>query len=825
MTVLEFVRERQTGWDSRKLLTASAANIGAAALGIVLAQTGVAGGVFAAGAPFAVALAAACSVRWLIAPSLGALLGSLAALSFPGAVPVWAAIAAAALTNAVLQRLGLRRRRLAAALTAGACSLTAGLSAAFSGGRAGGLPILMAVGGAALSACAAYFIQVTRGIRRVHAGGGKGSGEEGFTLFPYRLLLTRQECAALLLCCAMVMTALGCVSVGGFVPVSVLAVLFVLICAVTYREMGGAAAGAAAGAAMLLATADPLLIGILTLGGLFAGLCAQEESDVGQGQAKARSGKRFGPGVLAAGSFLLICTLFTVFHAVLSDRSADAMAFFLESLAAASIFAALPRSAVRKLRATIAPESGAGGPGAARMSDQPEAQLRLVHAAGSVRKVAAYVSEVTEGLQKLDQPILEGVCVRAEEEVCGSCPRRKTCAAGAREPFEAFFRQIQSCLRDEDGLSPERVTGIHAALYGGESCARAEQLSAACCRAYFGYLARTDCHEKGGQIRQAAADQFEALAEMLEDLGMQLAQVRGIDDLAAAAAARALGECGLRVHRVSCVQDADGIVTLTAEATPAAEIPDRDTLAAAVSAAAGCLFSAPSVCALQAEGAELLLTFAQRPLYHINLGAVQMSSAQSAYCGDYFDHFEDGRGRELLVISDGMGTGGRAAIDAALATEIFGNLVRSGLSFGCAMRVANAALMVKSPEETLATLDVAGIDLYSGQVEFCKAGGTVSFLLQGGKANRLELSALPAGILRGIRPAGCTVSLAEGDIVVLLSDGLLADSGDWICAALERWRDQGDMQALAEHLTELAVTRRGDAREDDMTVLCAQLRE
>ena len=66
--------------------------------------------------------------------------------------------------------------------------------------------------------------------------------------------------------------------------------------------------------------------------------------------------------------------------------------------------------------------------------------------------------------------------------------------------------------------------------------------------------------------------------------------------------------------------------------------------------------------------------------------------------------------------------------------------------------------------------------------------------------------------------------LEAEDIVVLVSDGMVSDSGTWLCEALETWSDgAGDMQALAEHLAGLAVARRSDTREDDLTVICCQL--
>ncbi|MFR1214328.1 MAG: hypothetical protein ACLSCV_06055 [Acutalibacteraceae bacterium] len=46
-----------------------------------------------------------------------------------------------------------------------------------------------------------------------------------------------------------------------------------------------------------------------------------------------------------------------------------------------------------------------------------------------------------------------------------------------------------------------------------------------------------------------------------------------------------------------------------------------------------------------------------------------------------------------------MGTGGRAAVDGAMASNIMGNLVKAGLGFDCALKIVNSAMQVKSGEE------------------------------------------------------------------------------------------------------------------------------
>ena len=49
-------------------------------------------------------------------------------------------------------------------------------------------------------------------------------------------------------------------------------------------------------------------------------------------------------------------------------------------------------------------------------------------------------------------------------------------------------------------------------------------------------------------------------------------------------------------------------------------------------------------------------------------------------------------------------------------------LIKSGLGFDCALQIVNSALMVKSGDESLATLDIICIDLCTGIADLMNAG-------------------------------------------------------------------------------------------------------
>ena len=175
----------------------------------------------------------------------------------------------------------------------------------------------------------------------------------------------------------------------------------------------------------------------------------------------------------------------------------------------------------------------------------------------------------------------------------------------------------------------------------------------------------------------------------------------------------------------------------------------------------------------------------------------------------------------MLLLSDGMGCGEAAALDSALLTSLIGRLITAGIPCEAALRLVNSALVVKGGRESLATLDAAAVDCYSGRVTFYKAGAAPTVLRRKGKAATLGAAGLPAGILDGVEAGGREASLGAEDLVLMMSDGV-PEEGNWIGKMLEEWPG-GDLTLLCRKIAGSARLRRKELREDDITVAALRL--
>ncbi|MDD2956118.1 MAG: SpoIIE family protein phosphatase, partial [Oscillospiraceae bacterium] len=216
--------------------------------------------------------------------------------------------------------------------------------------------------------------------------------------------------------------------------------------------------------------------------------------------------------------------------------------------------------------------------------------------------------------------------------------------------------------------------------------------------------------------------------------------------------------------------------------------------------------------------------FFSGPYYTLDFGAAQLSRDGARVCGDHFELVREGSGRACAVLSDGMGSGSRAAVDAVMTTGLLRKLLQAGFCFEAALDLLNSALLVKSEDESLSTVDIASLDLYSGEVEFLKAGAAPSYVLRGRGVARVESMSLPAGILQGISFEKSSMTLREGDAAILVSDGAVLAGDSWLAEAI-RERAALPAQEMARELAGAAKARAEGLHDDDITVLVCRLKK
>lgn len=333
---------------------------------------------------------------------------------------------------------------------------------------------------------------------------------------------------------------------------------------------------------------------------------------------------------------------------------------------------------------------------------------------------------------------------------------------------------------------------------------------------------------RGGESMDLVPQQLLGVAELIESTAEQ---VRLDTGRAEEIEAQLKDEFALRRIDVGDVR-----VTHTA-ARPELEIVYRGrcdgcgscvpTLAGVAERVFGERYGGSSTCR-QGEGEGCVVRLAPVPPYELKVEIARLAKEGAAVSGDAAVKVDLGGGRLALMLSDGMGVGSRAAVESQAAVGLFEKMLRAGFDHTFAAHTVNAALLLRSTEETFATVDLAVVDLFSGEVEFLKVGSSPTFIKRAESVDVVRSESLPVGILTEIDVHSHTRVLEPGDVLVMMTDGILdaipdrSDKEEWIARMLRR-EETLEPAELVNLIVERAKQAAGGEIRDDMTVMVARL--
>lgn len=599
--------------------------------------------------------------------------------------------------------------------------------------------------------------------------------------------LTAENAIALGAVPAVAMSVLMTVEFGGIAPARIVSLWLLLLGARVGGTAVGAGLGAVFGTALALSSPTRMPIALAyALGGCLAGTLGA---------------RRRVFAVLAA-------TLASVAIVASAGEAVDVVVVAYESLAAGVLFLVTPPRVEHAAERILCHDRYLPEVQAVRRA----AALKMHHAADAVAEVARTVDSVSAQLSGLGSPDLGSMYETAAEDVCRTCRRKMYCHTERYAETMEIFAGLTPLLRERETVTDEDIGGHLKA-----ACPRRKELATRITAAYREFLVRESAFRRLGELRRVVTDQFSATAHLLDDFADSLTLDERTDESTADRIRAALDEQHIRTKQVVCRISERGHMCVELLLDGHYHTKNREAFRRRISDLCGRSFAFPVV---ERLGEETRIAFTERCGYRVAVGTAQLRSDGETLCGDAFECFRDGCGRQLAVLSDGMGSGGRAAVDGAMAAGLSSRLLKAGFGFESLLRLVNTALMAKSEDESLATLDIAAIDLFTGELELLKAGAGVSLLYSRGRVSRLDESSLPLGILRELTFARTTLRLTDGDILVMMSDGVSDNGIEWVEELLRDYdRDAGGMQGLAELIADTSHDRLGREKSDDVTVI------
>lgn len=136
--------------------------------------------------------------------------------------------------------------------------------------------------------------------------------------------------------------------------------------------------------------------------------------------------------------------------------------------------------------------------------------------------------------------------------------------------------------------------------------------------------------------------------------------------------------------------------------------------------------------------------YMSRDKFNIQIGIGTAKKDGTAVSGDSNVQTRLDDGKYLIAISDGMGSGPEAKKASQTAVKMLNRMLSSGFDKDTSMELINSSMYINSKEDSYATLDIAILDLFSGNMEFMKNGACPTFIKNKRNVNVVKSVSLPA---------------------------------------------------------------------------------
>lgn len=214
--------------------------------------------------------------------------------------------------------------------------------------------------------------------------------------------------------------------------------------------------------------------------------------------------------------------------------------------------------------------------------------------------------------------------------------------------------------------------------------------------------------------------------------------------------------------------------------------------------------------------------------YLLQVGLAQKTKQDSPVSGDTILNIRLDDGKYLIALSDGMGSGPNARKSSQIAIKMLERLLQIGFDKEVSMELINSTISLNTEEEMFATLDIAILDLYAGNIEFIKNGACPTYVKNRKNVQLIKSESLPAGILDNIELTVYDKDIKNADTIVMVTDGIIESNAEyknkdlWVKNLLDEI-EVSDAKKIANIILNESIDASYGITRDDMTVIVAKL--
>jgi stage II sporulation protein E len=415
-----------------------------------------------------------------------------------------------------------------------------------------------------------------------------------------------------------------------------------------------------------------------------------------------------------------------------------------------------------------------------------------------------------------------GLIENLANRVCGNC--NVNCICWNREMHHTYtaFGELIENIQGKSNDFPQELE---------RKCIKKAALIRNCEDIINKYIIGEMWRSRLAEGRELLASQFTNMARSVEEIVDEFASDLKEDKESEREIMRMLDKYFIDYRDVFCINDKKGRLTiqLTSDCCDGRNLCSKKALPLINECLGKTMSLKEDGCKIDPNTKLCTATFEEAPKFQIMTYAARACKDGQATFGDSFSFGRARDGSYMMVLSDGMGSGPQAGRESEAAVELIEKFTGAGFSKITAINTVNSIMTLKfTEEEKFSTVDLSSIDLYNGDIDFMKVGAVASFIKSDDTIDIIKSKTLPIGVLDRADIEIHRKKVKNGDIVVMLSDGVLdyneesCGKVDWVLDYMVR-NDGLNPKDLAEGIVCEAKKLSGNRVKDDMTVVVAKV--
>ena len=485
-------------------------------------------------------------------------------------------------------------------------------------------------------------------------------------------------------------------------------------------------------------------------------------------------------------------------------------------LSSVILFCLLPTSIVYRVDA-------AGGTGRqellATQNLRKIAKLRMKIFAESFMKLSKTLDTITEQQTKLKQKEVNRIFEEISEKLCRNCEHCPSCwELSFEQTYQAASQMFE--VAEKKGVIRKEDIPVHFL----DSCICVDDFVTETNRGFEIAKLNQIWHSRISESREVIAEQLKEVSTVIQDITGEIYEAAEVSRAEEERVARRLRQEHIIVKDITILEREDKRreIYLTASSRGGRCITTKEA-ATFISDAMGLRVRASeaskSVISREYEN----YSFLEDTKFKVLTGVAR--AMKENVSGDNFSILRLETGEFMMALSDGMGTGKEAGEESETVMSLLEQMIEAGFKAETAIKLINSSLVLKSDKQTFSTIDMAIINLFTGMCEFIKIGAAAAFIKRGDWVETIASTTLPIGMFGNVDYDTVTKKLYEGDIIVLLTDGVLdcipGDNKESFMEQMLMEMKSNNPQEIANRILERTLSQSNYVPMDDMTVITA----